>query len=245
MVGIRALNDGPSPGIESKLWIADGRLEVDVGARSVRADAEPLDVEGVKFDLLCLLAQSADNVVSLPRICQRVWGEDGAKTENTARMHISNLRKVLGPDLGDPRTGAILTRPRLGYQAVSSLDGKAQHTNHGDDHPVHVIADGRIIVDPESLTVVSDGRLINDITRLEFQLLAELARRPDRIVGLPALLMGIWNCYDGSARATVQAHVSNIRRRLGSELGDRRLGAIRTVRTIADLGYYTVRSLEE
>ena len=79
------------------------------------------------------------------------------------------------------------------------------------DDAVHRLAD--LEVDPDSREVRVDGAVV-DLTRTEFDLLAALASRPGRVLQRETLLREVWQTdWEGSVRL-VEAHMSNLRRKL-------------------------------
>ncbi len=68
-------------------------------------------------------------------------------------------------------------------------------------------------VDEESRAVRVDGAIV-DLTRTEFDLLAALASRPGRVLQRETLLREVWQTdWEGNLRL-VEAHMSNLRRKL-------------------------------
>ncbi|MCV2491606.1 response regulator transcription factor [Geodermatophilus sp. YIM 151500] len=68
-------------------------------------------------------------------------------------------------------------------------------------------------VDEDSREVRVDGEVV-DLTRTEFDLLAALASRPGRVLQRETLLREVWQTdWEGSVRL-VEAHMSNLRRKL-------------------------------
>ena len=68
-------------------------------------------------------------------------------------------------------------------------------------------------VDEESREVRVDGVVV-DLTRTEFDLLAALASRPGRVLQRETLLREVWQTdWEGNLRL-VEAHMSNLRRKL-------------------------------
>jgi DNA-binding response OmpR family regulator len=68
-------------------------------------------------------------------------------------------------------------------------------------------------VDEESREVRVDGEVV-DLTRTEFDLLAALASRPGRVLQRETLLREVWQTdWEGNLRL-VEAHMSNLRRKL-------------------------------
>ena len=73
---------------------------------------------------------------------------------------------------------------------------------------------GGLIVAPGRREASIDGREL-DLTRLEFDLLAHLARRSPEVVGRRELLAEVWRQPYGGADKTVDVHLSWLRRKLG------------------------------
>jgi DNA-binding response OmpR family regulator len=68
-------------------------------------------------------------------------------------------------------------------------------------------------VDEETREVRVDGAVV-DLTRTEFDLLAALASRPGRVLQRETLLREVWQTdWEGNLRL-VEAHMSNLRRKL-------------------------------
>ena len=67
-----------------------------------------------------------------------------------------------------------------------------------------------------------------DLTRIEFDLLAALARQPGRVLTKTQLLSMVWG-FDGYDPNLVEVHVSSLRRKLGSGAG--------LIQTVRGVGY--------
>jgi DNA-binding response OmpR family regulator len=85
---------------------------------------------------------------------------------------------------------------------------------------------GAVAIDLESRHVQLDGVLVH-LTPTEFDLLAHLARRPQRVFTRDVLLAEVWGYHDGSGGRTVDSHVRALRRKLGNDV----------VRTVHGVGY--------
>jgi len=92
------------------------------------------------------------------------------------------------------------------------------------------IAVGGLVVAPTRREATLDGRPL-DLTRLEFDLLAHLARRSPEVVSRRELLAEVWRQPYGGADKTVDVHLSWLRRKLG-ETGT----APRYLRTVRGVG---------
>ena len=87
----------------------------------------------------------------------------------------------------------------------------AEETARSADAAVRKLAE--LEVDPDSREVRVDGAPV-DLTRTEFDLLAALFSRPGRVLQRETLLREVWQTdWEGNLRL-VEAHMSNLRRKL-------------------------------
>ncbi len=99
----------------------EGRLEVgdlvlDPGARVALRGGVPVDLTGTEFALLEALLRQAGTVVRRETLFRQVLGRRPTAFDRSLDVHISNLRKKLGP-LPDGRE-RIATIRGVGYQAI-------------------------------------------------------------------------------------------------------------------------------
>ena len=80
---------------------------------------------------------------------------------------------------------------------------------------------GDLVVQPRTRSATLDGRQL-DLTRLEFDLLAHLARRSPDVVTRRELLAEVWRQPYGGADKTVDVHLSWLRRKLGETAAEPR-----------------------
>jgi DNA-binding response OmpR family regulator len=88
---------------------------------------------------------------------------------------------------------------------------------------------GGLMVEPRARRATLDGRDL-DLTRLEFDLLAHLARRSPDVVPRRELLAEVWRQPYGGADKTVDVHLSWLRRKLGETAAEPRY--LHTVRAV-------------
>ena len=95
-------------------------VTLDVSARRVTRGGQAVDLTSVEFDLLQVLLESAGEPVSRETIAEAVLGRRFDPFDRSIDMHISNLRRKLGPsDHGDERikpvrgVGHIYARPPI------------------------------------------------------------------------------------------------------------------------------------
>ena len=88
---------------------------------------------------------------------------------------------------------------------------------------------GQLVVEPERRMAALAGEPL-DLSRLEFDLLAHLARRSPEVVSRRELLAEVWRQPHGGGDKTIDVHVSWLRRKLGeSAAAPRYLHTVRGV----------------
>ncbi|HEX2074359.1 MAG TPA: response regulator transcription factor [Geodermatophilus sp.] len=98
------------------------------------------------------------------------------------------------------RVQAMLRRPRVPAPAPAPAEETVRRL-------------AELELDEDSREVRVDGAVV-DLTRTEFDLLAALASRPGRVLQRETLLREVWHTdWEGSVRL-VEAHMSNLRRKL-------------------------------
>lgn len=105
----------PAPAAREKLVCND--LELDFLARSVRRAGELVELTSVEFDLLAMLMKNPGNVVTREEIAQKVLDRKWIAYDRSIDMHVSNLRKKLGPAPGGSER--IKSIRSVGYVLVS------------------------------------------------------------------------------------------------------------------------------
>jgi DNA-binding response OmpR family regulator len=99
-------------------------IELDPRARSVKRDVRQLELTSVEFDLLSLFLRSAGAVLQREELARQVLGRDLAPFDRSIDVHVSNLRRKLGPNPdGAERIKAIRG---IGYLYVLSDKSKAK-----------------------------------------------------------------------------------------------------------------------
>lgn len=94
--------------------IEAGELEIDIGARVVLRDGEPLHLTPIEFELLRVLARNRGRLMTHRTLLTEVWGPEYADDVQTLRTHIARLRAKIEPRPNSPRH--ILTDPGVGYR---------------------------------------------------------------------------------------------------------------------------------
>jgi two-component system KDP operon response regulator KdpE len=103
----RARPEGEEPTI-----VAEG-LEIDLGARVVRRDGEPVHLTPTEFSLLRELARNRGRLMTHRALLVEVWGIEYADDFQVLRAHVANLRRKIEPPEG---RRYIHTDPGVGYR---------------------------------------------------------------------------------------------------------------------------------
>ena len=98
----------------ANLVYACDQWEIDLGRRELRSRGIPVPLGGRAFEVVTVLVQSASEFVTKDHLMERVW--PGAIVgEGTIHVHISAVRKALGPD-----RAMLKTASGRGYRLLGS-----------------------------------------------------------------------------------------------------------------------------
>lgn len=92
-----------------------GDLRLDPASREARIQGQPLSLTSVEFALLEMLMQHAGRIVTREELTEAVLGRKLGPFDRVVDVHVSNIRKKLGPSQGVERIKAIRGS---GYQLV-------------------------------------------------------------------------------------------------------------------------------
>jgi DNA-binding response OmpR family regulator len=78
------------------------RLEVnnvtlDTGSRQVLCDGIPVELTTLQFDILEMLMRSSGRILTRDQIMERLYGRAAGPLDRSIDMHVSHLRRKLGP----------------------------------------------------------------------------------------------------------------------------------------------------
>lgn len=94
--------------------VVSGSVSVDMVRREVRRGSEPVKLSPREYEVLRVLAQNADMVVTHQMLLREVWGPAHVGDTNYLRIFIGRLRQKLEDDPARPRT--IVTESGVGYR---------------------------------------------------------------------------------------------------------------------------------
>ncbi|MEK3723565.1 response regulator transcription factor [Paenibacillus sp. FSL H8-0034] len=156
-------------------------------------------------------------------LCSRIRSESGAlahtpiifltaKGESIDKLRAFNLGiddyivKPFDPNELIARIKAVLRRTQL--QNTTANTGSEQDREK-------LLRMGALMIDPGQYKVTLDGKRI-DLTPKEIELLYFLASNPGRVYSREDLLGYVWNFDFSGGTRTVDAHVKNLRKKLGA-----------------------------
>jgi two-component system, OmpR family, KDP operon response regulator KdpE len=90
-------------------------LEIDLAARIVRRDGEPVHLTPIEFDLLRALVRNRGRLMTHRRLLTEVWGPEYVDDVQPLRTHVARLRAKIEP-MQAPAPRHIVTDPGVGYR---------------------------------------------------------------------------------------------------------------------------------
>ena len=89
--------------------VRHGSLEVDLAARSIRRDGDPVQLTAREWALFEAFLSRPGQLLSKPQLEEKLYAFDAEVESNTIEVHVSRLRKKLGPQI-------IRTERGMGYR---------------------------------------------------------------------------------------------------------------------------------
>jgi two-component system KDP operon response regulator KdpE len=91
-----------------------GKLEIDVGQRSLRKSGEEVHLSPIEFDLLLYMMQHCEVPLDHSKLLRAIWGPEYGQEFEYLRTYVRLIRKKIEDDPAQPEY--ILTEPWLGYR---------------------------------------------------------------------------------------------------------------------------------
>jgi two-component system response regulator RegX3 len=95
-----------------------GDLELDLARHDVRIAGSPVRLTPSEFKVLALLADEPDRVFTRREIMQHLWDSDYVGDQRACDIHVSNIRRKIEIDAGEPRR--LVTVRGIGYKLVAT-----------------------------------------------------------------------------------------------------------------------------
>ena len=208
------------------LVIEDDQRIRETIARSLAEDGHSVRTEGRGADALSVVVGWRPDVVVLDLGLPDIDGADVLRMVRgvsevpvivaTARDDDAEIVRVLDAGADD-----YIVKPYSAAQLDARIRAVLRRTTAPGDGSGAVIAVGALLVDPDRRTATVEGRPL-ELSRLEFDLLAHLARRSPEVVSRRELLAEVWRQPHGGADKTIDVHLSWLRRKLGESATDPR-----------------------
>ena len=175
--------------------------------------------------LLDLMLPGRDGI----RICQDIRRESGVPIIMLTAKD-TEIDKVLGLELG---ADDYVTKPFGLEEVVARIRARLRRT---DDTPADVLEVGDLTVDVPQHTVTRGEEEIQ-LTPLEFDLLVEMARKPNQVHSREELLESVWGYRNASDTRLVNVHVQRLRSKIEHDPENPEI-----ILTVRGVGYKTGKS---
>jgi two-component system alkaline phosphatase synthesis response regulator PhoP len=94
---LRRLQPGTGTGSETSI-LAFHHVRIDLGARQVMVDEQPVELTAVEFDLLKALAENRGRVLTREQLLETVWGGTYYGDMRVVDVHLGHIRHKLGSE---------------------------------------------------------------------------------------------------------------------------------------------------
>ena len=91
---LRRINAAPTA--EAGEILSFRRVRLDVAARTVSVDDQPVELTAIEFDLLHALAQNRGRVLTREQLLEKVWGGEYFGEMRVVDVHLGHVRQKLG-----------------------------------------------------------------------------------------------------------------------------------------------------
>jgi two-component system, OmpR family, KDP operon response regulator KdpE len=218
----------------SVLVIEDDQRIRETIARSLTDDGHSVRTEGRGADALSVVVDWRPDVVVLDLGLPDIDGVDVLRMVRsvssvpvivaTARDDDAEIVRVLDAGADD-----YIVKPYSAAQLDARIRAVLRRAAHAGDEPGAAVTVAGLVIDPDRRTATLDGQPL-ELSRLEFDLLAHLARRSPEVVSRRELLAEVWRQPHGGADKTIDVHLSWLRRKLGESATEPRY--LHTVRGV-------------
>jgi len=191
-----------------RLYLTDAGFTVAEAADGAAA-IDQVRRGGIDLVLLDLMLPEIDGL----EVCRRLR-EIAAVPVIMVTARGDEANRVTGLELG---ADDYVVKPFSPVEVVARVRAVMRRVSAPPD-PHRTLRAGPAELEPASRRVTLAGREV-DLTRLEFDLLAELAAHPRVVYTRDRLLEKVWGYQSPVGGKTVDVHVANLRRKLGDGIG--------------------------
>jgi two-component system KDP operon response regulator KdpE len=93
-----------------------GDLVIDLINRSIKVGREEVKFTPIEYDILKLLAQNKEKIITQKYLLEKVWGPEYIKESHYLRVYIGLIRKKIEKDPAQPEH--LITEPGIGYRLI-------------------------------------------------------------------------------------------------------------------------------
>lgn len=104
-------------GAEADPVVVTDAFTIDLAARLVTRDGQPVRLTPTEWRLLEILGRNAGRIVTQKELLRELRGPDLDRESHYLRVYLAQLRRKLEPDPARPRH--LLTDPGIGYRLVT------------------------------------------------------------------------------------------------------------------------------
>lgn len=137
---------------------------------------------------------------------------------------------VLGLESG---ADDYITKPFKPKELIARIRARLRRT---DEEPEDVLEIGDLVIDVPQHMVTREGQEIA-LTPIEFDLLLELARKPNQVFSREELLESVWGYQNASDTRLVNVHVQRLRSKIEHDPENPEI-----VQTVRGVGYKSVKA---
>jgi two-component system, OmpR family, KDP operon response regulator KdpE len=101
---------------ESDPVIILGDLKIDLATRNVYSSSKEIKLSPIEYDILKLLAQNKEKIVTQKYLLSKVWGDEYKTESHYLRVYIGQIRKKIEKYPGRPQH--LITEPGIGYRLI-------------------------------------------------------------------------------------------------------------------------------
>jgi two-component system KDP operon response regulator KdpE len=112
-----ALRHAARPRAGAAAVVRAGDLEIDMERRRVAVAGQEVHLSPTEYDLLKVLAQHPNKVLTSRMLLQRVWGAEYGAEDHYLHVYATRLRKKIEADPQAPRH--LITEPGVGYRLLA------------------------------------------------------------------------------------------------------------------------------
>jgi two-component system, OmpR family, response regulator RegX3 len=125
----------------------------------------------------------------------------------------TEMDKIVGLELG---ADDYVVKPFSAAEVISRIRAVLRRSAPRDGAPEKPLRVGELQLDPAARTARLDGEDL-DLSRKEFDLLAELMRNAGRVVSREDLMSKVWDTNWFGSTKTLDVHIGWLRRKLGDD----------------------------